>query len=264
MSVYFAFARSAFLTQLAYRNEVWANMIGKLVQVFARVAVWMAIYAGSASIAGVSLEQMITYALLGGVVTGAMRYEGIVSGIGRALHTGDVAVWLVKPASFPLYVLAHAMGDAAFRFVILVVPTVAVVAAIYGMLPPASPFHGAMFVAYALLAYAIIAFVSALFGLVSFWLLTSFSLEWMMQAILNLLSGQLIPFWFFPAQVAVVAAHLPFAWIVYYPSAVWLGRLDVTETLAYFGLGLGWAALLAVGVALLWRKASTRIVVQGG
>lgn len=81
MSVYFAFARSAFLTQLAYRNEVWANMIGKLVQVFARVAIWIAIYGGTASIAGVSLQQMVTYALLGGVVTGAIRYEGIVAAL---------------------------------------------------------------------------------------------------------------------------------------------------------------------------------------
>ena len=58
MSVYFAFAQSSFQTQLAYRNEVWANMFGKLVQVFARVAVWLAIYAGTASIDGVSLQRI--------------------------------------------------------------------------------------------------------------------------------------------------------------------------------------------------------------
>ena len=91
MSVYLAFAQSAFQTQLAYRQEIWANLFGKLVQVFARVAIWLAIYAGAASIDGVSLEQMVTYALLGGMVVGAIRYEGIVSGIGQALKTGNVA-----------------------------------------------------------------------------------------------------------------------------------------------------------------------------
>src|SRR5690606_208237 len=128
MSVYLAFAQSAILTQFAYRNDVWANLFGKLVQVFARVATWLAIYAGSASIAGVSLQQMVTYALLGGAVTGAIRYETIISSIGGALKTGDVAVWLLKPASFPLYVIATEIGRAIFRLVVLVVPTVAVVA----------------------------------------------------------------------------------------------------------------------------------------
>jgi ABC-2 type transport system permease protein len=32
----------------------------------------------------------------------------------------------------------------------------------------------------------------------------------------------------------------------------------------YFALGLVWAAAMAVGVAVLWRKASSRIIVQGG
>lgn len=264
MNVYLAFAHNAVLTQLAYRNEVWANLFGKLVQVFARVAIWLAIYAGTASIAGVSLQQMVTYALLGGVITGAIRYEMIISQIGNALKTGDVAVWLLKPVSFPLYIITSELGRAAYRLVVLVVPTVAVVALIYGMLPPASIFDGVMFVAYLLLGYAITCLISALFGLLAFWLLTSFSLEWLMQAILNLLSGSLIPFWFFPQPFGAIAEHLPFAWIVYYPAAVWIGRLDPGLSLLYFGIGLGWAALLTMAVAWLWAKASTRVVVQGG
>ena len=264
MSAYLAFAQSAFQTQLAYRNEVWANMFGKLVQVFARVAIWLAVYAGASSIGDVTLTQMVTYALLGGVITGAIRYELIISGIGRALQTGDVAVWLLKPVSFPLYVIVSELGRALFRLIVLVVPTVAVVALVYGMLPPASVFDGAMFVAYLLLGYAITCLASALFGLLAFWLLTSFSLEWLMQAILNLLSGSLIPFWFFPQPFGAIAEHLPFAWIVYYPAAVWLGRLEQGQALIYFAIGMGWAALLAIAVAALWRMASTRIVVQGG
>ena len=110
VSAYLAFAQSAFQTSLAYRNEVWANLFGKLMQVLARVAIWFAVYAGAASIGGVSLEEMITYALLGGAVTGAIRYEAIVGGIGNALKTGDVAVWLLKPVSFPLYIIVSELG----------------------------------------------------------------------------------------------------------------------------------------------------------
>ena len=264
MKAYIAFARSGFLSSLAYRNEVWANIFGKLVQVFARVAIWLAVYAGVTSVDGISITDMITYALLGGVVMGATRYDRIVRAVGTALKTGDVAVWLLKPVHYPLYLLAVEAGMSAYTFLLAVIPTIFVVALIYGMQPPAGLFHAAMFLPFCALAFLIHFLCAAIFGVLAFWLMTVFSLEWLLQSLIALLSGMLVPFWFFPEPFGAIASHQPLAWLVYYPSAVWLGRLDVGQTLLYFGLGLVWTALLAAALALLWRSASSRITVQGG
>ena len=64
MKAYIAFARSGFLSSLAYRNEVWANIFGKLVQVFARVAIWLAAYAGLTAVDGATILSD-SYELLG-------------------------------------------------------------------------------------------------------------------------------------------------------------------------------------------------------
>jgi len=61
--VYLAFLSSAFQTRLAYRGQVWASVFGDLVQVFARIAIWMSLYTGFDSANGVSLREMITYAI---------------------------------------------------------------------------------------------------------------------------------------------------------------------------------------------------------
>ena len=264
MGAYSAFARSGFLTSLAYRNQVWANVFGKLVQVFARVAIWLAVYAGATAVDGFTISDMITYALLGGVVMGATRYDRIVRQVGTALKTGDVAVWLLKPVHYPLYLLAIEAGMSAYTFLLAVLPTIVIVALVYGMLPPASLFHGAMFVAFCGMSFIIHFLLAAIFGVLAFWLMTVFSLEWLLQSLIALLSGLLVPFWFFPQPFGAIASHQPLAWLVYYPSAVWLGQLDVGMTLLYFGLGLAWTALLATILALLWRRASSRITVQGG
>ncbi|MGB3337088.1 MAG: ABC-2 family transporter protein [Devosia sp.] len=266
MSAYTAFARSSFQSQLAYRNEVWANIFGKLVQVFARVAIWLAVYAGVGAtvVDGVSLQQMVTYALLGGAVMGATRPERVINEIGRSLKTGDVAVWLLKPIFYPLYLFANESGSFLYRLLTQVIPTVAFTALIYGMLPPETLFHAVMFVAFWALSFSLLFLMSALFGLIAFWLMTSFSLDWILGALLHLFSGLLVPFWFFPEPLATLARHLPFAWVVYYPNAVYLGRLSVPETWFYFGLGLGWTGLFLAGVLWLWHRASTRITVQGG
>ena len=266
MSAYIAFARSAFLASMAYRNEVWANLFGKVVQVFARVAIWLAVYAGVGStvVDGVSLQQMVTYALLGGIVMGAIRHENVLNEIGRSLRTGDVVVWLLKPVSYPGYLFANESGGFIYRLLTQVIPTIAFTALFYGMLPPESLFHGTMFFAYWVMAFAILLLMSAFAGLIAFWLMTSFSLDWMLGALLHLFAGLLVPLWFYPEPLATIARHLPFAWVAYYPNAVYLGQLSVTDTWLYFGLGLFWTALFFAGVQWLWHRAATRITVQGG
>lgn len=262
--MYLAFAQSAFQSQLAYRGEVWARLFGDLVFVFARIAIWMSVYQGAGSIAGVTLAEMITYAVIGDTVFAAWSYANLINSIGRTIKTGDVAVFLLKPLRYPLYLLATECGNLAYRLLTVVLPIAAVVALTYGMLPPASLFHGVMFAAYWLLGFAILFLLATLCGLLAFWLMTAFSLEWLLQSVLTIFSGTFIPFWFFPDALAVVVRLFPVAWIGYYPAAVYLGKLTAGDCWLYLGIGFGWALLLAGAVALLWRRTAARLTIQGG
>jgi ABC-2 type transport system permease protein len=262
--MYLAFAQSAFQSQLAYRGQVWARLFGELLWLFARIAIWISVYQGATSFGGVTLPEMITYAILGGTMLAAWSYSSLINAVGRAIKTGDVAVFLLKPLHYPLYLFATECGNLFYRVLTVVAPIVIVVALTYGMLPPASLFHGAMFAAYWLLAFVILFLMAALLGLLAFWLMTAFSLEWLLQSVLSIFSGSVLPFWFFPEGLAAVVRHLPFAWVAYYPAAVYLGKVDEAQCWAYLGLGLAWAVAIGLGVALLWHRAALRITVQGG
>ncbi|MHA6297398.1 ABC-2 family transporter protein [Devosia sp. CAU 1758] len=94
--------------------------------------------------------------------------------------------------------------------------------------------------------------------------MTTDSLDWFFNSIMTLLAGGLVPLWFFPYWLAAIAGHLPFAWVSYYPAAVYIGQLGVTESVLYFGIGLCWFAVLLAFLAWLWAKARHRLIVQGG
>jgi ABC-2 type transport system permease protein len=94
--------------------------------------------------------------------------------------------------------------------------------------------------------------------------MTAQSLDWFFNSIMTLLSGGLLPLWFFPQWLAAIAGHLPFAWVSYYPAAVYLGKLDVAQTLIYFAIGAAWLAALLGALTWLWSAARHRLVVQGG
>jgi ABC-2 type transport system permease protein len=262
--MYLSIAARSFQSRLAYRSQVWAGFFGQSIQILARIAIWTAAYAGTASVEGVSRDDMVTYSILGGTVLAAWYYEALINEIGASVKTGDVAVFLLKPIRYPLYLFFHSFGEFAVRVITIVAPVVIVISLICGLQSPASLFHGLMFAPFWLLAFVILFQLAATCGLLAFWLLTSHSLVWFLNGVLALFSGSLVPLWFFPPAFEAVARLLPFAWVAYYPVAVYLGQLGFSETLMAFALGLGWAVLLALGIATLWSRASRRLVVQGG
>jgi ABC-2 type transport system permease protein len=263
--MYFAFAATAFQSRLAYRGQVWASVFGELVEMFAKIAIWTSIFALAGSKAGeVTLREMITYAILGGTLTSVWEWRGFINEVGWQIKTGDVAVFLLKPLNYPLMLLAAECGKIGFRFVAIVLPVALVASLTYGLEPPASLFHGAMAAAFFLLGFVILFLLSIIAGMLAFWLLTVFSLEWMLHGLMSILAGTFVPLWFFPAPVAAVIEKLPFAYTAYHPMAVYLGKLDVAGTMTAFAIGLGWAVALTLFAGWLWARARRRIVVQGG
>ncbi len=264
MSVYAAFFQSAFQSQLAYRSQVWATLFSRFVQVSAWIAIWTAAYGDRGGVGGITLPDMVTYAVLGSAVMTVWEWRVLLNVVGQSVSSGDVAVYLLKPLRYPLYLFATECGNLGYKLAAVMVPVVAVAALVYGVLPPASLFHGLMFAAFFALSFVIMFLMAALCGLLAFWLLTAFSLEWTLQGLMFLLSGTTIPLWFFPPSLAAVVKFLPFAWVSYHPIAVYLGKVSVAEAWTYLGIGLGWSVLLAAAVGTLWSKAALRITVQGG
>ena len=262
---YTAFAVNAFQTRLAYRNAVWAAAFGDLVWIFAGIAVWIAVYAsaGGDSVDGVTLPQMVTYALLAGPVL-TWDFSKLVNEVGSGVQTGDVSVYLLKPLHYPFYLLSSHAGHWLFELLLIVLPVAVIVGVSYGLVPPASLFHGLAFLAYWALSFAIMFCLATMAGLAAFWLMTVFALEWFLMSIMVLFSGRLVPLWFLPEWLAAIAGHLPFAWVAYYPAAVYLGQLEPIAVLVYFGIGLVWLVTLVAAITWLWSRARHRLIVQGG
>jgi ABC-2 type transport system permease protein len=261
--MYAAFAKSAFQTRLAYRSQVWAQLLGQLVSVFAKVAIWMAAFGAAASVDDITLADMITYAVLAGAIM-AWNWDSFLESIGEQISTGDVTVFLIKPLHYPMMLLAAETGNLVFRLVTVILPVAVLIALVYGLEPPASLFHGLMFMVFWAVAFGILFSLAMLAGLLAFWLMTSFSLGWFLGAFLNIFAGAFVPLWFYPQAAAAIISKLPFAFVGFHPMAVYLGRTGTAETLFLLALGLFWLVVLAGLVAWTWSRATRRLVVQGG
>lgn len=263
LSAYPAFTATAFLSRLAYRNEVWAGMFGELVTTFAYIAVWTAGFAGAGKVGDVTLPDMVTYVLLAGPLL-HWNTTRFIRDVGETVRSGNVTAYLLKPLHYPGLLLANQFGNYAFDQVAITLPVAIVVAVTAGLLPPASPVHGLLFLAYWAVSWVLLFMIATITSLLAFWILTAFALDWLLRGVMALAAGSIIPLWFMPPALAAILGYLPFAWVSYYPAAIYLGKLDPAAALLHLGLGLVWLAALGAFLAWLWSRAKSRLIVQGG
>lgn len=263
LSAYPAFTATAFMSRLAYRNQVWAGVFGELVTTFAFIAVWVAAFAGSGSVGGVSLPQMITYVLIAGSVL-HWNTTPFIRDVGETIRTGNVTAYLLKPLHYPALLFFNQLGNSAFEQLTITLPVLIIVVLAVGVLPPASLAHALLFLAYWALSWAMLFLIATTVALLAFWILTAFALDWFLRGIMAVASGAIVPLWFMPPPLAAVLGYLPFAWVSYYPSAVYLGKLDLSQAALHLVLGLAWLAVLGAFLAWLWARARHRLIVQGG
>jgi len=259
--VYVVLFVSAFKTDFSFKGHAWIAAVGVVVQVIAKLALWTSVGGAKPSILGASVAAVVSYAVVAGVILVAWNYGDLIRLVGNGVSTGDITLELLRPLPYLGYLLATQLGVFSARVLAATIPAALVLAAFGDQVFPSGPEKWALFLMAALLGFLIIFLLATLCGLLSFWLMTSYSLDWFLAGILAVFSGSFLPLWMLPDGLRNVALTLPFAWVSYYPSLIFIGG---SESGLILFVGMTWVGVLSLAVVLLWRRAVARLVTQGG
>jgi len=262
MKKYIYFGIKSFSNNMAYRSEVWLKTIGNFVTIFIQVSIWRAVI-GNGGVSGISLEQMVTYSILNTLILSLLLHN-ISRKVNDSLNTGSIASEMLKPLSFPMYLFSDGLGSIAYQFVFVVIPSFLMSWIAFGINAPVSLHHFIAFLASLLIAMILSFFLGYLISLIAFWILTSFSLEWILGGLILLFSGSFLPLWFFPETWAFIARILPFQFLGYIPAALYMGYISIDQISIHLIIGIAWITGLFLLVNWLWRRAIHRLVIQGG
>lgn len=263
MKTYFMFGVKSFSNQLVYRSEVWLRLLGNLITIFIQTAIWKAVITNS-DVTGINVEQMITYSILNTLMFSVLIHHMIIDKVDRNLKSGGIGAELIKPVSYPMYLLSDSIGNAAYQLLFTVVPSIILAWLFFGILPPASGWNLIAFIAALLIALVISFLIGYLLSLIAFWILNSFALSWTLGGLITIFSGSFLPLWFFPQSWAAVARMLPFQYLGYVPASIYLGYTEQESIGSLLILGCGWIAVLFVITYWLWKRAVSRLIIQGG
>jgi ABC-type uncharacterized transport system permease subunit len=98
----------------------------------------------------------------------------------------------------------------------------------------------------------------------SFWTLEVTGIYLSFTLVSRLLSGSLVPLWFMPEWLRIVAGLLPFQATTFTPVAIYLGTINGAALWRSLGISAAWVVILAVVLRLSWNRVLNRVVVQGG
>ena len=102
-----AFLRNEFYNISIYRVSFWLNFIYTFLMMYSVGYVWRALYAANPSVTGVSLSQMISYAVLGVALEAILHpRNGPQTYIMEQVRKGTIEMDLMKPIDFQFYMFA--------------------------------------------------------------------------------------------------------------------------------------------------------------
>lgn len=262
-TAYVEFAKRAFSREGTYRTQVFSHIGSVVLRVFLLSTLWTALYRNNGAQAGISLHAMITYATIALLLDLIYGVNGAYV-IREKIREGSIAIDLMRPISVPLYVLADTVGQTGFA-ALQIIPALLLSLLLVHVDAPLSLFSAIAFLISVALGFLINFFLDLMMATITFWTMEIFGIQLMVQFITSLLSGALVPLYFFPAGIVQnLALASPFAAIYNAPLSIYIGKVAGPQIIDQLAFQVVWAIVFGVIAFALWRIGERRVVIQGG
>jgi len=265
MKLFLSFARQAFHTTAIYRFDFWLRVVSNFVWMFSAYWLWTVLYTQKSGAFNVSLEQMVTYAVLSSVMGMVIRPGGNVAyQIAAKVKSGEIVMDMLKPLDFHMHMLARNIGEVLFSALTLGTPSFLVAYFFLGLRLPSELWVGLLFLLSLALGYGVMFSLNYLLGLLSVFTVDIRNISWAYNAIVRFFSGSEVPLWLFPLFLGQIADLLPFKCTFAIPLSIYIGKLNASEMAGAMALQVFWLAALVIVGRLVWQRAHNHLTAQGG
>lgn len=266
MKAYLPFTRNVFQRLISYKANVIMFMFGDILMLGVTYFLWKAIFMSSQSgvINGFSFNEMTIYIFISFITTLILEVD-ISYSISSEVKDGSIAINLLRPINYEKRMFFQGLGSIMYNFIIVFLPAFLITTYIF------YKFNGTLSLVNILLYFISIVFgilinfyFSYMFGLLSFKITNMWGLSQIMQSIISLLSGMLIPIAFFPTIAQSIVKLLPFSSAIYTPTMIYLGKINGNEILYGILLQIFWVVVLMISSRKMYKSLIKSLTILGG
>lgn len=260
---YVSIALTSFQQAITYRITTLTNIALTFIWVFIIYYLWKAAFNEKQMIQGFTWDDMRTYVVLAYGINALIGWR-ISSNMMQTIRTGEILRDLTRPLNYCGSQLSIATGWAIVEGLISLILTMVVGMVFIGVQPPASVGAGVFFAIAVLLGFFTKALIVFSVSLLTFWTLNGVGISWSREAVINILSGTIIPLAMLPGWLRVIANVAPMRGIVNTPILLYLGKAEGWEAAKLLGLSAVWLVVMAFFANWAWQAAFNRVEIQGG
>lgn len=266
--------------RLVYRGDFALGTLMRFLPIVTQIFLWYAIFEaveaaqdaeavearnGVIDIVGYSYHDMVAYYLLTMLSRAFSSMPALASGIALQVRDGEIKKYLVQPIDLLGFLLLSRIAHKLAYYSVAIIPF-ALVFYLCGNYFPEWPHWTTMlaYIASLVMGFMMGFFLEAAIGLFSFWFLEVTSLLFVYMLLSFFLSGHMFPLDFLPQPWNQLVEFLPFRYLAYFPSAVWLGKIQGADLYRGLLIEVCWVAFFIVLSRVMLARGIRRYSGFGG
>lgn len=227
---YLPFATNELKSSMAYKGAFYlfiiVGLFGSLIQYF----LWMAIYKSSTSdtLGGFTQNEMVIYIFVNYITSSAVCVS-LSKWVSEDVVKGTVAMQLIKPIDYRISLIARAVGRMIYIPGIFIWIGLEIYKVTCLHMPVVSLSTLLIYLLSMVMSFLIYVLFEFCFGMFAFVTTYLFGMNMVKNALLDFLTGQLIPLSFLPLGLQRAFDFLPFSSMVYTPTMIYLEKYKGNE-----------------------------------
>ncbi len=261
--------RQAFLvglqSNLVYRWNFAVRGFFSLFHLAVVFILWGAAFEGAGDIGGFDLRQTLTYFVTLLILQFFISAFNEDYQISEEIRNGLINQFLLKPINYFLYRFSIFVAARLVSGGLIFLPLLIAMPFIHEYLTfPTEGWRFAIGIPAVLLSALIQFSIAYSFGMLTFWFLEIQGFVILSMAIESLLGGQVFPLDLLPAWLFRITQFLPFYYQMYFPGAIFTGRIDQATAMEGIVIQIFWVVALLALNQLLWRRGLRLHTAVGG
>lgn len=242
-----------------YRVDLFGYRLSNLLDLFFQLAVWFAVFQTTTTVRGYNYHEMVTYVIISWLFIFLTSNYDLESFVRRDIYDGNLTNFITKPISYLRYIVALSIGRASLALLSGAIVQITLILILKNQLTPL-PGYISIFIIFLMITmgYFIRLFLSILTGLLTFWIHETGGVNKFFDTFIRFFSGGYMPLTILPILIYKLSLFFPFAYLIFIPMQLYLGKISVSDGLKGLGVELLWLVTLYGIIKLIWHKGIKR------
>lgn len=215
---------------------------------------WNAIMPTTGNLFGYSRNLMLTYILVASFMS-AIVSSSRTSEVGENINSGNLSIFLLKPFSYFKYWFSRDIGDKLMNISFALLE----LTILFLLLKPPIFIQTNLFILLLTvlavgLAILLNFFIGMILSMIAFWSPEVWGPRFIFYILVSYFGGSFFPLDILPTQLFNIFRLLPFTYLYYFPTKIYLGNISFSEILIGFAISTAWCFLLYLVTSMVWKK----------